>query len=395
MMSDPGKIPAPLPAHGDTVPLPDGVELLTLDHGLTLILCEDHAAPVISAQAWCRTGSINEGRWLGAGLSHILEHMLFKGTTSRPGARIDQEVQDAGGYMNAYTSFDRTVYWINAPSTGTRVVLDVLCDIMQHATLPEEELASELDVIRREMDMGHDDPGRRSSRRLFETAYTRSPYRYTIIGYPDIFNRVTRDDLVAYYRERYVPNNCFFVVAGDMDSAAVAEQIRAAYAGAKFRALPPEVLPAEPRQMGAREVIEEAAVELGHLHYSWHIPDLRHPDVPLLDVLSTLLGGGRSSRLYREVREKRGLVNSVDAWTYSPGNPGLFGMSANVDAAKFGGARGAMLAEIERLKDAPVDAAEIQKAVKQFTAATLSSRKTMQGRAQDFGSSWMAAGSSE
>ena len=153
------------------------------------------------------TGSIHEGRWLGAGLSHVLEHMLFKGTTTRPGSRIDQEVQEAGGYMNAYTSFDRTVYHIDVPNTGARTAIDILCDIMQNATLPPDELAKEMDVIRREMDMGQDDPGRRASRRLFEVAYTKSPYRFTIIGYPDIFNEVKPDDIRGYYHEKYAPNN--------------------------------------------------------------------------------------------------------------------------------------------------------------------------------------------
>ncbi|NJN06125.1 MAG: insulinase family protein, partial [Rhodobacteraceae bacterium] len=201
----------PATMHPDLPAVPAGVRLVTLDNGLVIIVKEDHSAPVVSAQAWCKSGSIHEGRWLGAGLSHVIEHMLFKGTETRPGSRIDQEVQEAGGEMNAYTSFDRTVYWINVPSTGARTAIDVLCDIMRHAVLPETELTKELDVIRREMDMGHDDPGRRSSRRLFETAYTRSPYRYTIIGYRDIFDRIRREDVLAYYREKYVPNNCFFV----------------------------------------------------------------------------------------------------------------------------------------------------------------------------------------
>jgi secreted Zn-dependent insulinase-like peptidase len=146
----------------------------------------------------------------------MLEHMLFKGTTSRAAGRIDQEVQEAGGYMNAYTSFDRTVYYINVPNTGAFVAIDILCDIMRNATLPAEEVEKEKQVILREMDMNQDDPGRRSSRRLFETAYTRSPYRFTIIGYPDIFKQVQREDLLAFYHEKYAPNNIFVVVVGDI-----------------------------------------------------------------------------------------------------------------------------------------------------------------------------------
>ncbi|HYT61731.1 MAG TPA: pitrilysin family protein [Haliangiales bacterium] len=370
---------------------PFSTRITTLDNGLTVIVREDHSAPVVSAQAWCMTGSIHEGRWLGAGLSHVLEHMLFKGTTRRTGARIDQEVQEAGGYMNAYTSFDRTVYWISVPNTGDRVAIDILCDIMQNATLPPEELNKELEVIRREMDMGDDDPARRSGRRLFETAYTRSPYRFTVIGYPDIFNELKPDDIRGYYHEKYAPNNVFFVVTGDIKSDEVVAQIRAAYGKTKARPLPPAVLPEEPRQTAPREVAEEAPIELGHVHFSWHIPEVRHPDVPILDVLATLLGGGRSSRLYQEIREKKGLVNSVDAWTYSPGNPGLFGISAVVDAGKFTAAREAVLAEVDKMLARPVSEAELTKAVKQFVSATLATRKTMQGQAQDLGGCWLAA----
>lgn len=372
--------------------IPPGVKLVTLDNGLTIITREDQSAPVVSAQAWAMTGSIHEGRWLGAGLSHVLEHMLFKGTTTRPGSRIDQEVQEAGGYMNAYTSFDRTVYHIDVPNTGARVAIDILCDIMQNAALPPDELAKELDVIRREMDMGQDDPGRRSGRRLFETAYTKSPYRHTVIGYLDIFNELKPEDIRGYYTERYAPNNVFYVVTGDVKHEDVVTQIREAYAKTRSRALPPMVLPAEPRQTAPREVIEESAIELGHLHFAWHIPDVRHPDVPILDVLAVLLGSGRSSRFYQEIREKKGLVHYADAWTYNPGNPGLFGISAMVDAEKFTTARDALLAEMDKLKNSPVSAAELEKAMKKFISGTLASRKTMEGQAADLGSNWLSAG---
>jgi zinc protease len=293
--------------------------------------------------------------------------------------------------MNAYTSFDRTVFHIDVPNTGARVAMDILCDIMQHAVLPADELAKEQDVIRREMDMNVDDPGHRSSRRLFETAYTRSPYRFTVIGYPDIFNEIRREDVLGYYREKYAPNNVFFVVVGDVKNGDVIAQIREAYSHTKAKPLPPVVLPQEPMQTAPREIIEEAAVELGHFHFAWHIPEVRHPDVPVLDVLAVLLGNGRSSRLYQSVREKQGLVNHLDAWTYSPGNPGLFGISAIVDPDKFTAACDAMLAEVGKMKTAPVAADEMTKAVKQFVSATFAARKTMQGQAQDLGANWLTS----
>jgi zinc protease len=371
--------------------IPPGVTVTTLENGLTIIVREDHSAPVVSAQAWCAAGSIHEDKWLGAGLSHVLEHMLFKGTTTRPGSRIDQEVQEAGGYMNAYTSFDRTVYHIDAPNTGAVKAIDILCDIMQHASLPPDELAKELDVIRREMDMGQDNPASRAGRRLFEVAYTKSPYRYTIIGYLDIFNEIKPADIRSYYTEKYAPNNVFYVVAGDVKNADVVAQIKTAYANSKARAMPPVVLPLEPKQTGERVIIEEAAIELGHAHFAWHIPELRHADVPVLDVLAVLLGSGRSSRLFQQVREKQGVAHHVDAWTYSPGLPGLFGVSAVMDGDQFETARDAILAEIERVKTLSVSADELHKAVKQFISATLAARKTMEGQAQNLGGNWLAA----
>jgi zinc protease len=376
---------SPIPAH------PPGVQTTTLDNGLVIITREDHSAPVVSAQAWCMAGSVHEGKWLGAGLSHVLEHMLFKGTTTRPGSRIDQEVQEAGGYMNAYTSFDRTVYHIDVPNTGAKVAVDILCDIMQNATLPPDELAKEKQVIVREMDMNVDDPHRRASRRLFETAYTRSPYRFTVIGYPDIFHELKPEDILGYYREKYAPNNVFYVVTGDVRHQEVVEQIRKSYSQTKAKPIPAIVLPDEPSQTAPREIIEEAPIELGHFHMAWHIPDVRHPDVPVLDVLALLLGHGRSSRLFQNVRETQGLAHSIDAWTYCPGAPGLFGISGVVDADKFLAARDAALVEIDKMKSAPVSQEELMKAMKQFVSATLASRKTMQGQAQDLGANWLAA----
>src|SRR5215475_5851219 len=324
----------PVPITNVEIPsIPAGVTLTTLENGLIIIVREDHSAPVVSAQAWAMAGSVHEGKWLGAGLSHVLEHMLFKGTTTRAGSRIDQEVQEAGGYMNAYTSFDRTVYHIDVPNTGAKVAIDILCDIMQNATLPPDEMEKEKQVIVREMDMNVDDPNRRASRRLFESAYVKSPYRFTVIGYPDIFHELKPDDIRLYYEEKYAPNNVFYVVAGDVKTEEVVEQIRSAYAKAKAKAAPPVVLPEEPRQLAAREIIEEAPIELAYFHIAWHIPELSHPDIPALDVLAALLGNGRSSRLYRQVRENKALVHAIDAWTYNPGAPGLFGISATSDPA--------------------------------------------------------------
>src|SRR5882757_2958308 len=196
----------------------------TLPNGLGVIVQEDHSAPVASVQVWVETGSIHEGRHLGGGLSHLLEHMLFKGTPTRGASAFAQSVQDAGGYINAYTSFDRTVYWIDIPAKGVPVALELLADAVMNSTLPEDEYVKEQEVIRREFAMGMDDPDRMSSHELFATAFQEHPYRHPIIGYLDVFNGLQRDEVMAYYKRRYVPNNMFFVVVGDVETGRVQAQ---------------------------------------------------------------------------------------------------------------------------------------------------------------------------
>src|SRR5205823_8235976 len=172
---------------------PSTAQKWILPNGLTIIVQEDHSAPVASVQAWCSTGSVDEDQHLGAGLSHILEHMLFKGTKTRTTNQIAQTIQDVGGYINAYTSFDRTVYWIDVPKAGTTVALDILSDAVMNSTLPAEEYAREQEVIRREFAMGMDDPDRMAGQLLFATAFQRHPYRLPVIGHIDIYNQLTRD----------------------------------------------------------------------------------------------------------------------------------------------------------------------------------------------------------
>ncbi|MBO61846.1 MAG: hypothetical protein CMO63_07770, partial [Verrucomicrobiales bacterium] len=267
--------------------------------------------------------------------------------------------------------------------------LDVLADISVNATLPEAELETELDVIRREMEMGNDDASRRSSRRLFESAYTRSPYRHTVIGYREIFDQLNREAIQNYYQSRYAPNNCFFVVAGGVNPDEVLSVLSEKFDSHPMRPLPSVLIEKEPRQVAPRDCLEEGPFEHAHFHYAWHVPDVRHEDIPALDVLSVILGGGRSSRLYREIRDRKALVHGIDAWTFASGHNGLFGMSARSDAVKLGQAREAMLDQVEDCLQHSVNPDELAKAIKQFTSGNLSTLQSMQGLAGDLGSNWL------
>ena len=368
---------------------PNSTKKWVLPDGLTVIVKEDRSAPVASVQAWCATGSIYEDDKLGAGLSHILEHMLFKGTKTRKANDIAQKIQDVGGYINAYTSFDRTVFWIDVPKDGVESALNILSDAMMNSTLPPEEYNKEQEVIRREFAMGYDDPDRMASLLMFGTAYQKHPYRLPVIGEMEIYNQLTQEQVMQYYKSRYVPNNLTFIVVGDVDGEKIHQQLADFFKAYPAKSLKPAFVPAEPPQLGRREVHNEFPTELSRLSLAWHIPELTHPDVPALDLLSTILGEGRSSRLYRRVREQAGLAFGVSAFSYTPGDPGLLGVDATVDPAKRDDAEKLILQIIDEVKQAGVTEDELMKAKKMTLGHHLDALTTMRGQASDIGSNWL------
>ena len=368
---------------------PSTAKKWVLPDGLTVIVQEDHSAPVASVQAWCATGSIEEDERLGAGLSHILEHMLFKGTKTQSSNAIAQKIQDVGGYINAYTSFDRTVFWIDVPKEGVSTALGVLSDAMMNSTLPPDEYLKEQEVIRREFAMGLDDPDRMTGQLLFATAYQRHPYRLPVIGQMEIYNQLTQDQVMQYYKSRYVPNNLTFIVVGDVDPEKIQQQLAEFFKSYPEKSLKPVFVPEEPPQLGRREVHNEFATELTRLSLAWHIPEVTHPDVPALDLLSTILGDGRSSRLYRRVREEAGLAFGISAFSYTPGDPGLLGVDATVDPKKRNAAEQLVMQIVDEIRQSGVTAEELTKAKKILLSHHLDSLTTMRGQASDIGSNWL------
>jgi len=368
------------------------VERYTLPNGLTVLLRHDTAAPVSSVQVWVKTGSIHEGAHLGAGLSHYLEHMLFKGTERRAGREISASVQTHGGYINAYTTFDRTVYYIDVPSSHTAVAIDLLADATLHSTLPAEEVIKEKDVILREIDMCLDDPDQRLSQALFETAFRTHPYRQPIIGHRDVFAANTREDLLAYYRARYVPNNLVVVIAGDFDPAATRAAIAEHFGRAPRVRLAPVLVPDEPGQLSRRDQHLSEDVQLSRAGLGWQIPGLTHPDAPALDMLAMVLGHGDSSLLWQAIREKERLVHSIDAMSWSPGTSGLFYISYLADPDKREAAESAILAELARIEKKGISPKALAKAVRQAVTSEINMRKTMSGQASRLGAGEVVVG---
>ncbi|MDP1580374.1 MAG: pitrilysin family protein [Candidatus Didemnitutus sp.] len=370
----------------------EAVDRYTLPNGVTVLLKHDTSAPVASVQVWVKTGSIHEGEHLGAGLSHFLEHMLFKGTKRRAGREISATVQAHGGYINAYTTFDRTVYYIDLPSEHTPVAIDLLADATLNSTLPAAEVIKEKEVILREIDMCLDDPDQRLGQALFETAFRGHPYRQPIIGHREVFAATTRPALHSYYQARYAPNNLVVVIVGDFDAATTRAAIAEHFGRAPRRRLAPVLVPDELPQLTRRDHHSFEDVQISRCGLGWQIPGLAHADTPALDLLAMVLGHGDSSILWQELRERAKLVHQVDAMTWSPGTSGLFYVSFLCDADKRAAAEVAIMREVARVAVKGINATVLAKAVRQVVAAEVNVRKTMAGQASRLGAAEVVVG---
>lgn len=361
------------------------VERHSLANGLTLVHRPDFSTEVVSVQVWVKTGSIHEASMLGSGLSHYLEHMLFKGTSRRDGKSISREVHAMGGAINAYTTFDRTVYYIDAPAAAFGQMVDVLSDIVLHSTLPDEEVLKERDVILREIDMGLDDPDRQISQALFRTAFQRHPYREPVIGHRALYETVTGDELRAYYKARYVPNNMVVSVAGAIAPDDCLKQIEACFGSVPRGRLAPVIIEEEPVQLAKRreDSVGEYNIFRGGLGFK--IPHLSHADSPKLDALANALGGGESSLLWERLRNQRKLLHYIDCRNWNPGSEGLLWISYVCDPEKHAVVESAILELVKEVSDIGFNDAVVEKARRQALSAEINGRKTMSGQASRLG----------
>lgn len=363
----------------------------TLPNGLTLILDPDPTAPVVSAQIWVETGSIHEDSHLGAGISHFLEHMVFKGTRDFNADNLAATVQAAGGHWNAYTSFDRTVYYIDGPSDSIPVFLKCLTGLVFFPVLPEAEFEKEKDVIRREIDMGLDDPDNASSRLLFSTAFHRDPRRYPVIGHLHRFDAIRFEDLTRYHRERYTPDRCFAVVSGDFDPDEIRKILTELTSECLQGCGREPFIAQDAPQIGPRLARETFAVPTSRITIAWKSPALDHPDTPVFDLLATMLGRGQSSRLHRTLREESGLALGISAFSWNvPGREGLFALSAECSTESREALIEGIHAQLALLHTDQLDS-DLEKAKRQIAASQFKSLTTASGRASDLASNWHEA----
>lgn len=361
-------------------------------NGMICLVKEDRSAPVVAIQIWIGTGSIHEQEHLGAGISHAIEHMIFKGTDTRPPGSISKEIDGVGGEVNAYTSFDRTVFYAEMPSEHWQVGLDVLADAVMNASFPEEEWLKEREVILREMAMGKDSPERVLSKLMWRTAYSTHPYKYPVIGYPEVFREITRQDLADFADRNYLPDNMITVVVGNVDPIAVRDSIEEVFKDFQRKARAPVVLPEEPAQISPRFARETGEYNVSRVSVAFHTVSIDHPDAPALDALAWVAGKGRSSRLVQTIKEDRKLVHAIDAWSYTPKHSGVFGVDAVFDPQKEGEVLAAIKQQVSSWRESDFSEEEVARAVRSAVASELSDLETMKGMANSYATGQFYAG---
>jgi len=372
------------------------IQTYTLENGMQVLLEENHVAKVVSFNALVKVGSANETDD-EAGICHVIEHMVFKGTPTRPTGAIARDVEAAGGEINAYTSFDQTVYYINMATRFADRGLAILADALQHPLFDETELAREMEVILEEIRREKDNPGRMVGEILFKHSYERHPYGRPIIGFPETVKSFTRKSLMDFYGRWYVPKNISFIVVGDFDTETMLEQIKRTFA--RFEGPPPpqpdvEAI-VEPPQKDLRIVVEHMNIQSTYLALAYHIPALIHADVPALDAMSHILGGTESSRLEQIVKEKKHLVHHISAVSYTPKDPGIMTISAVLNDDNVQKALEAIQHEIERMHKESVLVSELSRAKLNIRSNEIYEKETVGGQAGKLTSFLAAAGSHE
>ena len=347
----------PTPSAGEE-PL---VEKYVLGNGLTVVIRPNPSSPVVAVQAWVKAGSTTEPA-ARAGMSHILEHMAFKGTKRRGPGEIAREVEAVGGEVNAYTSFDQTVYHITISGRFLENALDILADTLGNSVFDPAELSRELEVILEEVRMNEDDPGRVVSKALFREAYKVHPYGRPVIGFVDTIRKTTREDLLAYFHANYVPGNMVLVIAGAVDPKTSRPLVERTFGQLPPGSAPSAAIPAEPPQRETRVVVTEKDARRAYLEMAFHGPSMKDPDVYAWDLLSMILGSGETSRLYRSVKDGKGLVDSVSASSYTPRDPGLLFVGGTLSPEKAREALKEILLETFRMVAAPPEGPELARA---------------------------------
>ncbi len=368
-----------VPSFSETADIFSRVQEHKLDNGLTVLLLPERRAPIITVQIWYRVGSRNEV--LGkTGLSHLAEHLMFRGTEKYGPKVFSRLIQQAGGNNNAFTSKDYTAYFATGPKTNLKLFLELEADRMRHLKIDEELFQTERKVVIEERRLRtDDDPVHSLYEETVATAFKAHPYQWPIIGWMHDIENLTLQDMRTFYDTYYQPNNATLVVVGDIDPSAALNEIKATFGAIPKGPDPPPFLPLEPPQQGERRTELNREAQLPAIFMGYHTPNLEQADAYALEVLSLILSQGRSSRLHRRlVYEKKLALDAGAEYEFATASPSLFVFYAQpLPKNPISTVEAAMNAEIESLKTKPVSEKELAKAKNQTESSFIMNQDSL------------------
>ena len=355
-----------------------------LPNGLTLLLRESHRSPVVELQIWAGVGSADERKG-EEGLAHFHEHMLFKGTERRGVGDVAGDIEGLGGHINAYTSFDQTVYHATLPSAAWREGLDVLTDAIRYSRFDSLEVEREREVVLEEIRRSEDTPSHVLGDLAFRECFHKHPYGAPILGPAENVASFDRARVRRFFDRWYTPENLMVVAVGDFDRREVAAEIERLFADARPGAARRE-RPVEPASTGLRVALLRRPFEGHRVDLSWPASRFCEDDAVHLDLLAYVLGECESSRLVRSIREDEALVDRIDAGAYTPLDRGLFSIGFETDGPRLEPAIARIIEETDRLRRDPVSRAELERARINFLASEQFDRESVSGVASKIGS---------
>jgi len=368
---------------------------VVLKNGMTVLIRESHSSKVVSCQVLVKTGSIYEGQKTGAGLSHYLEHVVSGGTTSKyTESEIKNRIQALGGATNAYTSYERTAYFINTTGEHFNEAINLLLSYVTDCQFNKTEYQREKPVILQEFQLGENNPGRQLWSLFMKTAYLKHPVRFPVIGERDVFLKMDRDDLINHYRQWYTPENLIVSIAGDIDRLKALKEIISLSGELKRSENLSYVLPEEPRQLSYRHVEKSLSIaRLTRAEMGFRTIKLTDPDLYALDVLAIVMGDGRTSRLYQEIRDKKGLVLSISTGSWTPTFvKGQFFITMSLSNENLSDAIEAVWEELSDVKNNLISEESLQRAKNKVIADYIFSQESAQSQARQLATDWAATG---
>lgn len=359
----------------------------TLKNGLKVIIIEEHKSPVATFQVWYRAGSMNEP--LGkSGLSHLLEHMMFKGTEQHGPSELSMIIQRNGGTDNAYTTKDHTAYFELMPSDKISLPIGLEADRMKNLALDDREVMAERSVVMEERRLRYeDDPQNALYEEVVAAAFKAHPYQRPVIGWMSDLKSIEKNDLQQYYKQHYAPNNAFVIVVGDVSTEEILKTIDETYGDLEPAPESKSHQFDEPEQRGERRIYLRREAELPYLLMAYHVPNFPHEDSFALDVLTLILSGGKSTRLYQSlIYEKQIALSASSNYHGFYRDPFLFFVSATAAPGKdIEDVERLLNEEIDRIKNELPSEYEIQKAKNQIESSFIFDQDSIFMQAMKYG----------